>query len=56
MLEVMGRNVTQWDWKIVPQTAWLGTSFKEILSYKDLLLRLVRKEFLATWDNWERYE
>jgi len=38
-----------WDWEIKNQTTWLGASFKELYSYKDLLLRLVRKEFLASY-------
>jgi lipopolysaccharide transport system permease protein len=35
-----------WDWEIGNKTSWLGTSFKEVLSYKDLLFRLVRKDIL----------
>ena len=38
-----------WDWEIKSQTTWLGVSFKELVSYKDLLFRLVRKEFLASF-------
>lgn len=36
-------------WIIKPQTPWLGASVKELVSYKDLLLRMVRKEFLASY-------
>lgn len=36
-----------WDWEITNKTSWLGVSGNELLSYKDLLLRLVRKDFLA---------
>jgi lipopolysaccharide transport system permease protein len=36
----------QWDWEIGNKTSWLGVSFKELLSYKDLLYRLVRKDIL----------
>jgi lipopolysaccharide transport system permease protein len=43
------RSVAGWDWKIEPRTSWLGANLKEIFSYKDLLFRLVRKEFLATY-------
>ena len=39
----------QWEWEIKPQTSWLGVSLKELYSYKDLLFRLVRKEFLASY-------
>lgn len=42
-------NQTKWDWEIKPQTSWFGTSLKELVSYKDLLLRLVRKDFLASY-------
>lgn len=38
-----------WDWEIKSETSWLGTSFRELFSYRDLLLRLVRKEFLASF-------
>jgi lipopolysaccharide transport system permease protein len=38
-----------WDWEIKSETSWLGASFRELFSYKDLLLRLVRKEFLASF-------
>ena len=43
----MMHKKTSWDWEIRPQTTWLGTSLKEILRYKDLLFRLVRKELLT---------
>ena len=39
----------QWDWEIKPDTTWLGISIKELISYKDLLFRLVRKEFLSSY-------
>lgn len=45
----MKQDDTAWDWEIRPQTTWLGTSFKELVSYRELLQRLVRKEFLATY-------
>jgi lipopolysaccharide transport system permease protein len=38
-----------WDWEIKPETKWLGVSFKELYAYKDLLFRLVRKEFLTSY-------
>jgi lipopolysaccharide transport system permease protein len=38
-----------WDWEIRNQTSWLGASFKELYSYKDLLFRLVRKDFLSSY-------
>ena len=42
----MRERQPDWEWEIKPQTTWLGVSFKELYSYKDLLFRLVRKEFL----------
>jgi lipopolysaccharide transport system permease protein len=38
-----------WEWEIKPKKPWFGTSFKELYSYKDLLFRLVRKEFLLRY-------
>ena len=38
-----------WDWEIKSETTWSGVSLKELFSYKDLLLRLVRKDFLASF-------
>jgi lipopolysaccharide transport system permease protein len=38
-----------WDWEIKTETSWFGVSFKELYSYKDLLLRLTRKEFLGSF-------
>jgi lipopolysaccharide transport system permease protein len=37
---------TIWEWEITTKTPWLGASFKELYSFRDLLFRLVRKEFL----------
>jgi len=45
----MTDNQSKWSWEIKPETTWLGTGFRELLSYKDLLLRLVRKEFLTSY-------
>jgi lipopolysaccharide transport system permease protein len=39
----------QWEWEINKNTSWLGTSLKELIQYKDLLFRLVRKEFLSAY-------
>jgi lipopolysaccharide transport system permease protein len=39
----------QWEWEINKRTSWLGTSMKELFQYKDLLFRLVRKEFLSAY-------
>jgi lipopolysaccharide transport system permease protein len=45
----MANAKAQLSWVIKPQTPWLGASLKELISYKDLLLRLVRKEFLTSY-------
>ena len=37
---------TYWDWEITQKTPWFGANFKELYSFRDLLIRLVRKEFL----------
>jgi lipopolysaccharide transport system permease protein len=39
----------QWQWEIKAKPGWLGTGFKELFAYKDLLFRLVRKEFLLRY-------
>lgn len=39
----------KWEWEINKKTTWLGASLKELAHYKDLLLRLVRKEFLSSY-------
>lgn len=36
----------KWNWEITPKTSWIGASLKELLEYKDLLFRLVRKEII----------
>lgn len=38
-----------WQWEIKAETSWLGTGIKELVAYKDLLFRLVRKDFLASF-------
>lgn len=43
----MPEKELHWDWEITNKTSWLGVSLRELLSYKDLLFRLVRKDFLA---------
>lgn len=45
----MTDNQSKWSWEIKPETTWLGTGLRELLSYKDFLLRLVRKEFLTSY-------
>ena len=45
----MADNQPKSTWEIKPETTWLGPGFRELLSYKDLLFRLVRKEFLTSY-------
>ncbi|HUQ96598.1 MAG TPA: ABC transporter permease [Chitinophagaceae bacterium] len=45
----MSEKPLHWDWEITKKTSWLGLSFRELASYKDLLFRLVRKDFLASY-------
>lgn len=40
------RKNSFWEWEITKKTPWFGASFKELYSFRDLLVRLVRKEFL----------
>lgn len=40
------RKNSSWEWEITKKTPWFGASFKELYSFRDLLVRLVRKEFL----------
>jgi ABC-type polysaccharide/polyol phosphate export systems, permease component len=39
----------RWEWEINKKTSWLGVSLRELFHYKDLLFRLVRKEFLSSY-------
>src|SRR3982750_3844538 len=45
----MSDKPVHWDWEIRKESNWLGASLKELYSYKDLLFRLVRKDFLASY-------
>lgn len=45
----MQQERMQWNWVIKPETSWLGASFRELLQYRDLLSRMVRKEFLLRY-------
>jgi lipopolysaccharide transport system permease protein len=39
----------EWEWEIKPNSTWFGNGVNELFAYKDLLLRLVRKEFLISY-------
>jgi len=43
------KKVPDWEWEINNSTSWLGVNRKELFIYKDLLIRLTRKEFLGTY-------
>lgn len=45
----MSLNKSDWEWEIKPEKSWFGTNLKELFAYKDLLFRLVRKEFLLRY-------
>jgi lipopolysaccharide transport system permease protein len=38
-----------WDWEISKKTSWYGAGLKEVLSYKELIFRLVRKDTLVLY-------
>jgi lipopolysaccharide transport system permease protein len=38
-----------WQWEIKPETSWLDINFKELWSYRHLLLRLIRRDFLTLY-------
>jgi len=42
-------NSRWWEWEIKTETSWFGVSIKELYVYKDLLFRLVRKDFLSSY-------
>lgn len=45
----MSEKKMHWDWEIKPRSSWLELNLRELFSYKDLLFRLVRKEFLLRY-------
>src|SRR5690349_10672412 len=40
------KKTRAFEWKITSRSSWLGASLREIFSYRDLLLRMVRKDLL----------
>jgi lipopolysaccharide transport system permease protein len=38
-----------WEWEIKPETSWLELNFKELWSYRHLLTRLIRRDFLTLY-------
>jgi lipopolysaccharide transport system permease protein len=45
----MPDKINWWEWEINTGTSWSGVSIRELYSYKDLLFRLVRKDFLSSY-------
>jgi lipopolysaccharide transport system permease protein len=39
----------RWEWEIKPRAGWLELGVRELLSFKDLLFRLVRRDFLMLY-------
>jgi lipopolysaccharide transport system permease protein len=39
----------KWDWEIRPRSNWLQLNLRELFSYRDLLLRMVRRDFLTLY-------
>jgi lipopolysaccharide transport system permease protein len=42
-------NNADWDWKIDPKISLFKWNLKEIWHYKDLLLRFVRRDLIANY-------
>jgi lipopolysaccharide transport system permease protein len=42
-------SAVKWDWEIKPKTSWWNISLIELYSYKDLIIQLVRKDFLGQY-------
>jgi lipopolysaccharide transport system permease protein len=38
-----------WEWEIKPETSWLDLNLKELWSYRHLLTRLIRRDFLTLY-------
>jgi len=44
----MDKN-TEWEWEIKPEERWFNLNLKDILQYKDLLFRFVRRDILISY-------
>ena len=44
----MDKN-TEWEWEIKPEERWFSLNLKELLQYKDLLFRFVRRDILISY-------
>src|SRR6516225_1770983 len=46
----MSREKTiEWEWEIKPYRRWINLNLREIIQYKDLLLRFVRRDIIASY-------
>src|SRR4051812_31731387 len=45
----MSEKELNWEWELSSKTTWLGSSVRELYAYKDLLVRLVRKDILMQY-------
>jgi len=44
----MNKN-SEWEWEIKPQERWFNLNLKDIVHYKDLLFRFVRRDILISY-------
>ncbi|WP_046246028.1 ABC transporter permease [Hymenobacter terrenus] len=44
-----GSPDAKWDWEIAAKTSWWGSSLSELWSYRHLLVGLVRRDFLLSY-------
>jgi len=40
---------TEWEWEIKPQERWFSLNLRDLLQYKDLLFRFVRRDILVSY-------
>src|SRR5688500_16055885 len=40
---------SKWEWEIRPDTKWFDLNLRELFAFKDLLFRLVRRDFLMLY-------
>jgi lipopolysaccharide transport system permease protein len=43
------KDKTAWQWEISPNRPWYQLNLRELIQYKDLLLRFVRRDILASY-------
>jgi len=40
---------TEWDWELKPDEGWFNLNLRELIHYKDLLFRFVRRDIIASY-------